>query len=415
MLPSPFPVRAVVEGFYGVFYTPHERDDLLRFLARHGYNHYLYAPKDDWYHRLRWREPYPDDQFDALAASIATAQEEGITFCYAISPGLSICYSAPEEWERLTAKLFSFYEVGVRAFSLFLDDIPTALRCDDDQERYPTLAAAQAELANRLYAWLQGLDSACTLSFCPTAYHGSPPFDPSLYELGESLHPAIDIFYTGPEVCSATISVADVAAFAEVVRRPPLLWDNYPVNDSNMEPELHLGPLRGRDPALAGAVRGIAFNPMNQPAASRIPLATGAAFLAAPDAYDPERAWEVALRAAAGPEAFAPLSLFAENSLASPLGVPRPAPLALHARAATEALARGEPPARCEPLMALAAYLLTLEEAVYFLTVRLSDTALRNDLLPWLDVARRWVELGKRTQAALRAIEGGSPPSGSFG
>jgi hypothetical protein len=43
----------VVEGFYGVFYTFPQRNDLIRFIGSHGYNAYLYAPKNDRQHRIR--------------------------------------------------------------------------------------------------------------------------------------------------------------------------------------------------------------------------------------------------------------------------------------------------------------------------------------------------------------------------
>ena len=55
MIDSPFAIRGVVEGFYGVFYTAPQRDDLIRFVGRHGFNYYLYGPKNDRRHRTRWR------------------------------------------------------------------------------------------------------------------------------------------------------------------------------------------------------------------------------------------------------------------------------------------------------------------------------------------------------------------------
>ena len=56
---SPFPIRGVIEGFYGPFYTFPERNDLIRFVGQHGYNLYIYGPKNDRQHRNRWREGSP--------------------------------------------------------------------------------------------------------------------------------------------------------------------------------------------------------------------------------------------------------------------------------------------------------------------------------------------------------------------
>jgi hyaluronoglucosaminidase len=125
------------------------------------------------------------------------------------------------------------------------------------------------------------------LSFCPVDYFGSAPFSSLLHQIGAALHADIDIFYTGPQICSPTVTVEDVQAFAGVVHRSPLLWDNYPVNDLSMTPELHLGPIQGRASDIRSAVRGIYVNPMIQPEASKIPLATYAEFMVS-DVYDPD-------------------------------------------------------------------------------------------------------------------------------
>ncbi|HVN50646.1 MAG TPA: beta-N-acetylglucosaminidase domain-containing protein, partial [Acidimicrobiales bacterium] len=51
---------------------------------------------------------------------------------------------------------------------------------------------------------------------------------------------------------------------------------------------LFVGPLRGREPGLDAVCSGYVANPMVQPRASRLPLASTAAYLAG---ADPERAW----------------------------------------------------------------------------------------------------------------------------
>ena len=62
--------------------------------------------------------------------------------------------------------------------------------------------------------------------------------------------------------------------------RPPLLWDNVPVNDGVMCDRLHLGPLWGRDRRAGrrGVLTGWLANPMIQPTASLLPLASIAAW-----------------------------------------------------------------------------------------------------------------------------------------
>jgi len=70
----PFAVSGVIEGFYGPPWSHQDRLDILRFMGRVGLNVYVYAPKDDPYHRTRWREAYPEDARRRLGELVATAE-----------------------------------------------------------------------------------------------------------------------------------------------------------------------------------------------------------------------------------------------------------------------------------------------------------------------------------------------------
>jgi hyaluronoglucosaminidase len=211
-------------------------------------------------------------------------------------------------------------------------------------------------------------------------------------------------------VCVPAITAADARAFGEAIQRKPLIWDNYPVNDLAMAPELHIGALRGRDPALAEVVTGMVANPMNQPEATKVPLQTYAEYLADPAGYDPDAAWERALRAAAGREAdYRALRLLAELSLRSCLHEPEAVTLKRLAAEALAAMERGEAIATSPAAQALERYLVSLDEAVYHLRYRLPNLALRNDLLPWLEKLEHLAWMGRHTLAVLQAAEHGAP------
>ncbi|RPJ37957.1 MAG: hypothetical protein EHM21_17550, partial [Chloroflexi bacterium] len=311
--PPAYP-RGIVEGFYGVFYTHPERLDLIRFMGRHGFNLYVYAPKNDRQQRALWWEPYPRQIMVQFIETVREARKAGVRFCYAISPGGSICYSDPQDFSRLISKLHDLFRAGVRDFSLMLDDNEPGFRHPIDARRYGTLCEAQASLANRLYAWLRSLDPACTLSLVPAEYYGQAPFSRALIGLAARLHPDIDLCYTGPEICSSEITVEDARAFARAAGRKPLIWDNYPANDLSMQPELHLGPVTGREAALVSETRGYLVNPMSLAEASKVPLLTFAAYLTNPWGYDPAAAWQAALREVAGDGDYYSLRILAENA-----------------------------------------------------------------------------------------------------
>jgi hyaluronoglucosaminidase len=286
-------VRGVIEGFYGPPWTHAGRLDLIEFSGREGFDTWVHAPKDDPFHRERWRDSYPDEELARLGELVDTAERHGVDFAYAIAPGLSICYSQPSELEALVEKCGQRRSIGVRTFQLLYDDVEQELNCADDEKQYghearPS-AAAQADLSNR---FLRAFPQDGPLVVCPRGYSGTETTD---YRevFGRLLDPEIVVYWTGPEVVSTSITRADVDAAAAGFGHELLLWDNYPVNDFALD-KLFLGPLRGREPGLG--VVGLIANGMLQAVPSKLPLATVADYLREPDGYDPVRSFERALR-----------------------------------------------------------------------------------------------------------------------
>lgn len=401
-----FPIRGVIEGFYGPFYTFPERIDLIRFIGQHDYNLYIYAPKNDRQHRQRWREAYPVEIMEQFAQTAMIAREAGVTFCYAISP---IDYDPAHDFAALTAKLHSLYVCGVRAFSLLVDDIACTAHRATDCALCQEGGNLHAQVCNQLLAWLQALDPGCSLSMCPTYYHGTAPFGSYLYDLGAQLDPAIAVFYTGPEICSPAITAAQASDFAAPLRRKPLIWDNYPVNDLAMRPNLHLGPIRGRDAALHEAVGGVVVNLMLQAEASKIALLTFAEYFADPYSYEPWPAWERALHELGGSSSFTALRAFAENSLASCLARDEPSHLKRLTQATLADLKHGAAATGCVAVHHLRQQLNDLDEHCYFLKYRMANLGLRENLLPWIEALEEWIWLGKHALTLLERLEHDQP------
>src|SRR5262249_10499647 len=74
------PLRGTIEGFYGSPWTPAERLDQMAFYGDNKMNTYIYAPKDDPYHRDQWRVPYPPDKYAELAQLVQTAAANHVKF-----------------------------------------------------------------------------------------------------------------------------------------------------------------------------------------------------------------------------------------------------------------------------------------------------------------------------------------------
>ena len=68
----------MIEGFYGPPWSYQDRVDMLRFMGRVGMNVYFYGPKDDPFHRERWRDPYPADQIARVGQLVRIGRESGV-------------------------------------------------------------------------------------------------------------------------------------------------------------------------------------------------------------------------------------------------------------------------------------------------------------------------------------------------
>ena len=283
-----FPIRGIVEGFYGPPWSHGDRLDMLRFLGQHGMNIYIYGPKDDPYHRRLWREDYPAADMKRLAELAGAARENFVDFTFAISPGLSMSYSSDADFQTLTKKLESVAGLGITNFALFLDDVPQDLVHPEDQVRFRTLAQAHIYLINRLYEHLKAMSTQNRLTVCPTTYTNEWGNRDYIRELGAGLKPEIPLDWTGPEVIPEKITVAQAKEWGGYLQRKPLVWDNFPTNDSTPW-WLNLGPVHGREVGLYSVTQGLFSNPMYQVHLTMIPLETVADYLWNPVSYVPEQ------------------------------------------------------------------------------------------------------------------------------
>lgn len=287
----------VIEGFYGRPWTERERLSLFARMRSLGLGTYLYAPKDDLKHRVAWREPYAPSELATLRALAEGARSHGIDVGYAVAPGLDLRFADEGDAAALRDKVGQALGLGIRTVALLFDDVPRGLSAPD-HARFGSLAAAQADTANRLQRQLEGAGGG-TLLFCPTDYCGAmarPGLSDSVYlrELGERLAPSVEVFWTGPEVVSTEIGADHLRQAAAVLRRKPLLWDNLHANDYDLR-QLCLGPYAGRPPELRDEVRGILVNPNVEAGANVVPLATFASYLH-DDGYRPRATFERAVR-----------------------------------------------------------------------------------------------------------------------
>lgn len=408
--PRTFGIRGVIEGFYGRPWPWEERVRLVPFLAAHGFTAYAYAPKNDPRHRDRWREPYPPDEWDRFADLTAACSAAGIDFVFGVSPlGLRFDGHQPDpvDLDVLLHKFAAADAIGVRSFCLLVDDMPA--RAPGAHAASP--AAADVALVRRVHEAVNGFGRGRRLWFVPQPYCGATD-TPYLRHLGAEVPPSVEICWTGPQVCSAEVTLAHARAIETTLRRPALLWDNHPVNDAGMRHDPHLGPLRGRDPRLPEAMAGIVANLALQPEASRIAIATVGDYAADPAGYVPEVSWARALLAVAGSRADAEaVAALADMACRTPLEPGR------RDNALTPAITAfwrrwedGHHSPAAVDEMQFRLTRLALHAAR--LTGALSNHRLRRDLLPWSDKLADLVTAAGLALGALRRRRDGRDDAG---
>ena len=216
---------------------------------------------------------------------------------------------------------------------------------------------------------------------------------------------SVPIMWTGPSVFSGVITERDTSEFRELARRPVVLWDNFPVNDT-LPGQIFLGPYVGREAGAVAAMHGVVLNLMPQAVANRIPLATAAEFFANGARYDPDRALERAVASVVADDAAAAhLGTFVEQQrghpvLAAAVGADR-----LHAH--TNA-AFGDAANDRQALFALRRHLALLEANEEQLQRSLPGHELLDDIAPW---SRQLTRLARAALAGLDALECGADPA----
>lgn len=284
---SSMSVRGIVEGFYGNPWSHNDRLDQIRFYGDYKMNTYIYAPKDDPYHRNRWREPYPASEMERMKELINTAKNNKVDFVFAISPGIDIRFDGQrgeDDFNALLLKSESLYEMGVRSFSILFDDI-------NNKD-----GAKQAQLLNRFNEeFIKEKQDVKPLITVPTEYDTRAMGvigDLSNYTkaFSQTLDNDIKVMWTGNAVVSERLPLENVEFMREVYGDQIGVWWNYPVTDY-LKSKLALGPIVDIDERLEGKLDFFTMNPMEHANLSKISLATGADYSWNITGYDADRSW----------------------------------------------------------------------------------------------------------------------------
>lgn len=280
------PFRGTVEGFYGTPWSHEARKSQLAFYGKNKMNVYIYGPKDDPWHRDKWREPYPEVEANRIAELVEVAKQNGVNFYWAIHPGVDIKWN-DEDRDKLIAKFEVMYQLGVRSFAVFFDDIWGE----------GTKADKQAALLNYIDDnFVQAKGDVAPLILCPTEYNKGWANEEKGYlrTLGKNLNKSIEVMWTGNSVV-ACIDKPTMEWINERIQRKGYIWLNFPVNDF-VRDHILMGPAYGNGLDIAGDVSGFVSNPMEYAETSKISLYGIADYCWNMEVYDYKSNWEKSLK-----------------------------------------------------------------------------------------------------------------------
>ena len=278
------PDRGIIEGFYGNPFSHKNRLDLFDFMGANKMNVFVYGPKDDPYHRDKWREPYPADEAVRMNELVTAAHRNHVQFVWAVHPGVDIRWNKADSINILR-KCESVYKMGVRAFCVFFDDIGGE----------GTKAEKQAALLNYLNKeFVKKHKDVAPLMMCPTQYNKGWSHGSYLNTLGTQMDPSVRIMWTGNTVVDM-IERNDMEWINAQISRKAYIWLNYPVTDYCID-HLLMGKTYGNGLDIGDMVSGFCSNPMEYCEASKVSFYSIADYTWNPVKYDAAKSWEMSLK-----------------------------------------------------------------------------------------------------------------------
>lgn len=290
--------RGVIEGYYGVPYSAEVTKDIFRFMARYKMNAYMYGAKSDPYHSQKWADAYPDSitpkekaigclSSHMMRDIVSVSHENKVNFIWAIHPGSA--FTNPDDKtviDRIMQKFQIMYNLGVRQFGCFVDDI--GVPTDDatlslNAERLADLQTAVENKWNKNFT--TPADTVKPINFVPQLYAYSwvkPEVRAKFFGSLGKTHPQVIIYITGKNIWSVPNS-EDLDVVSAELGRGLAWWWNYPCNDNDMS-KLFVRDTYGNfadekwinsKATLPAELRGasaLISNPMQQGEASKIAL-----------------------------------------------------------------------------------------------------------------------------------------------
>lgn len=290
-------IRGIVEGYYGIPWSYEDREYLLKFGAKYKNNVFVFAPKDDPYHRDNWDELYPEDELEKISRLAKLGNKLKNSFVWTIAPFHKNPIELSNYEEKISLLLDKFnqlYQAGVRQFGVLGDDVGT-LSPD-----------VPVRVMQDLSRWKDSKKDVKDFLYCPASYVLTWAWDSrELNEYTKGFPNDVHLFFTGRNTCTEILK-EDVEEFKnresefvdgiKLLRKNPLFWLNWPVNDIDRDVrKLYMGPGEMLKKDVDNIV-GVVTNPMQESKASLIGIFAISDYSWNQKDFDYEKSWKDSLK-----------------------------------------------------------------------------------------------------------------------
>ncbi len=116
-----------IEGYYGKLLSWNDRKRIIDKISEINFSFYLYAPKEDTFHREDWRASYPKNWLNKFQRFCTYANNKNVSIIAGISPGINFNFKKEflkKELKLLVKKIKLFQSCGANEIAILFDDIP---------------------------------------------------------------------------------------------------------------------------------------------------------------------------------------------------------------------------------------------------------------------------------------------------
>ena len=237
-----------IEGYYGKLLDWNDRFRIIDKLNNNGMTKYLYAPKEDVFHRLEWRKLYPQNIVKSFISLVKFAKKKDVEIIFGIAPGIDFNYLSlnknfvnknHSDLDNLKKKCQQIISFGITNILIMFDDIDVDKYFDVNKKNNE--GSIHAKITNHL-------TNIFKINFLTVPRVYSDELIPTnkyyLKDFFETLNTDVGVFYCGKNIVTKNLGIQNIKKFKKY-NNDIIIWDNFYANDYCPK-KIFLGRLIGR-------------------------------------------------------------------------------------------------------------------------------------------------------------------------